>query len=151
MASIQDPSGEAPKWIIAVLAIFFSFGLTGALIQLFAPGLFRHSFGEWRFVYYSSVCSIVSAVLYVGAAQAWRPVPAILVPIVAGYFGSILLLFCLTAPSLLRVVRAGHLEQVFLSLFLPFHIAFVLGAAGAALLMLGFLTISQSWQSSAAP
>jgi hypothetical protein len=148
MRADKGRSAEVPKFVIAAMAVLFSFAGFWAIPLSFGRGPFRSAFGQWWYLYYSSIPAAVAVVIYAGSIFRWRAVALVAWCMLAGYAGSLVVYLCLAMPSLINSVRAGRWELFFLVPLLPYHLLFILGAGGGALLMLGSKAIYKSWYSS---
>ena len=133
---------ESTKWLVAALAPSVSILSNAVLLWLTgAEGIFKQSFGQLRFLYYSIVVVAISIAIYVISIRypsqrlVWLASSAI-----SAYLASTIAYFILAAPNVERRVAVGHWETLFVIFILPTHLFFIVAAVIAAIAMIGFLT-----------
>jgi hypothetical protein len=148
MLSALGETNELPKWLVALLAFFVSIV---SVITVAEPlrGIFRTSFGQgFSYAYLLIVSIVISTTIYICYVRCWHNILSLSLCIFSGYFGSVLAYYFIAMPSLVKEVRAGHVEVLFVAPIIPFHVVLAAAALGASLLMWGLFAIYKWWRHS---
>jgi len=115
------------RWLLTILLVTSL--STIVVLWFLETGFFRRSYGEFRFMYYCIVISVISLTIYV--VSVYYPshrFGCVAASTISGYVASVLSYLVVTSPQLAKRLAWGHWEVFLVVWIFPFHLLFVTAA-----------------------